>query len=397
MRVGVLVVLVLSCLAVASAAQWKVIDRDYAPVLIGISAVDNNTVYMSGGQDGTPPIGGPQVYKSTNAGKNWALMPHAGSAMMFLDVAFGTATSGVVGGIGLVGIVPGIEYTLNGQHFNASAVIQLASECQSVETIGGVKGGFGLAGEFGKANGAAVSVDGGITFRFVDAKLNTSARYGAYPSANTWYISAGDWPESKLPTAPGEKRLSQRISLHRDPLSNTMKPSIKLYDAAAPPRPLSPDDTYHAAIAKTTDAGKTWSTVYYDQGNFYFNGISCTTDDHCWAVGEADNGPRPGSRILHTNDGGKTWEEQLYNKNPAYSLMAIEMLSETEGWAAGGELDAAFQGQFWQTVDGGKTWKDWEVWSIYGNDLSFVKSAKGVKGFATAFTLESQSAVCIYE
>jgi len=273
----------------------------------------------------------------------------------------------------------------------------LVEECQSVENIKGVKGGFGLAGEFNKANGAAISTDGGITFKFLDAGLNTSSRYGSYPSANTWYLSAGDWPESKLPTAPGEKRLSQRISLHRDANTLAMRPRFRLYDPHNPPAEPTPDDTYHAAIAKTTDGGKTWKTVYYDQGNFYFNGISCSTELHCWAVGEADNGPNPGSRILHTNDGGNTWEVQLYNKNPAYSLMAIAMISDTEGWAAGGELDAKFQGQFWHTTDGGKTWTDSEIFSIYGNDLSFVVGPQGVKGFATAFTLEQQSAVCVYE
>jgi len=72
------------------------------------------------------------------------------------------------------------------------------------------------------------------------------------------------------------------------------------------------------------------------------------------------------------------------------------MISETEGWAAGGELDASFQGQFWHTLDAGKTWVADHIFGIYGNDLSFVQSAKGYKGFATAFTLESQSAVVIY-
>jgi len=77
--------------------------------------------------------------------------------------------------------------------------------------------------------------------------------------------------------------------------------------------------------------------------------------------------------------------------------MAIEMISETEGWAAGGELDAKFQGQFWHTVDSGKTWVADHIFGIFGNDLSFVgQSGKGIKGFATAFTMESQSAIVIY-
>jgi photosystem II stability/assembly factor-like uncharacterized protein len=59
-----------------------------------------------------------------------------------------------------------------------------------------------------------------------------------------------------------------------------MKPTFRLFDEKAPRRTLTPDSTYHAAIAKTTDGGKTWNTVFYDEGNFYFNGISCPSENH---------------------------------------------------------------------------------------------------------------------
>jgi len=294
--------------------------------------------------------------------------------------------------------VPGVEYTNNGKWFNKSLIIELADECQSVETIKGVKGGYGLTGEFGNIDGCAVSTDGGVTLKFIDAKLNTSARYGSYPSANTWYLSAGMWPETKgEKVAAGTHKLTQRIRLHRDPITGKHTPSFRLYDAQEELAPR--DGTYQAAIAKTTDGGKTWNTVFWDEGNFYFNAISCPSEDHCFAVGESEqDSPKPGSRIIHTADGGKTWEVQLYNPNPAYSLMAIEMVTETEGWAAGGELDASFQGQFWHTLDAGKTWTAQHIFGIYGNDMSFIGTpATGYKGFATAFTIESQSAVVVYQ
>jgi hypothetical protein len=287
---------------------------------------------------------------------------------------------------------------MTGTYFNKSLIIELADECQSVENIKGVKGGYGLTGGFGNDNGCAISSDGGVTLRFIDAKVNTSTRYGSFPTPTTWYLSAGDWPESGEPLQAGQKRLTQRITMHRDTVAGTMRPQFRLYDPKEPVRALSSDNTYHAAIAKTTDGGKTWNTVFYDQGNFYFNGISCPSENHCYAVGESEgDSPKPGSRIMHTADGGKTWEQQLYNPNPAYSLMAIEMISETEGWAAGGELDVSFQGQFWHTLDAGKTWVADHVFGIYGNDLSFATGPKGYKGFATAFTMETQSAVVLYE
>jgi len=317
-----------------------------------------------------------------------------------LDVAFGSATNGVVAGIGLFGVVPGVEYTIDGNHFNQSLIIELMDECQSVETIEGLKGGYGLTGQFGDVDGCAVSTDGGLTLKFIDAKVNTSTRYGSFPTPTTWYLSAGDWPENQDDVLlEGERPLTQRISLHHDKELGVMKPRIRLHDPLRPIRQLNDNNTYHAAITKTTDGGKTWSTVYYSEGLFYFNAISCPSENHCFAVGEAEgDSKRPGSRIMHTADGGKTWDEQLYNPNPAYSLLAIEMISETEGWAGGGELDLSFQGQFWHTLDAGKTWTADHVFGIYANDLSLVgDTTKGYKGYATCFTMETQSAIALYE
>ena len=95
-------------------------------------------------------------------------------------------------------------------------------------------------------------------------------------------------------------------------------------------------------IAKTTDAGETWSIqfnsngtshlisvisaylfyvsppssetffffflFFFHAGSFYFNDISCYDADHCVAVGEGDGAVEPGNRIYATKNGGATWE-----------------------------------------------------------------------------------------
>jgi photosystem II stability/assembly factor-like uncharacterized protein len=392
------------CVVAVSAAgpQWKVLKNDLDPVLIGISFLDNQTGFMAGGQDGTPPEGGPQVYKTTDGGNNWTWLPHGGSAMMFLDVAMGSKTNGVTAGIGLLGVVPGVEFTMDGKQFNASKDFELDEECQSTEVIRGTTGAYGLAGDFGKVSGVAVSTDKGRTFQHYDAKLNTSSRYGSYPSPNVWYLSAGQWPEETRKSGPGIKHLTERISMERVVLNDNSldyRVNFRLYEEGRPSRitKMTDNNTYIAAIAKTTDAGKTWETVFYDEGNFYFNAISCPSEEHCFAVGEADDGPKPGARILHTADGGKTWEVQMYQTSPAYSLMAIEFIDENTGWAAGGELDAKFNGHFWFTSDAGKTWTLNPLRGVYGNDMSFVGNAKQYKGYATAFTWDDQSSVLVYQ
>jgi hypothetical protein len=54
-----------------------------------------------------------------------------------------------------------------------------------------------VAGQFIEKNGVGITHDGGKTFNVqaIDV-LFTAARYGVYPTADTWYISAGTWPES---------------------------------------------------------------------------------------------------------------------------------------------------------------------------------------------------------
>jgi len=390
----VIVVLLLGCVAVSAQSKWKVLKMDYEPVLIGISFLDEQTGFMAGGQNGVPPEGGPQVYKSLDAGNNWEWLPHGGAAMMFLDVAMDSKTNGVTAGVGLFGVVPGIEYTKNGNNFNRTLEVEFIDECQSTEVVKGVHGAFGLAGEFDKSNGVAVSFDQGVHFTHFDANLTTGARYGSYPSRTTWYVSAGDWPEDLRDQAPGVHALTQRIRISRQEAeANNGYLHMGVNFDLEPVASHDPNAGYSCQFAKTTDGGKTWTSLYKST-DFYPNGISCPTVNSCWAVGEADNGASPGVRILHTGDGGRTWEVQMFNPNPRYSLLAVDFLDEQEGWAAGGELSLAhFSGHFWHTTNGGKNWTLNQVPGVYGNDMSFVNKNRG---WATAFTWDEQSAVVVY-
>jgi photosystem II stability/assembly factor-like uncharacterized protein len=58
------------------------------------------------------------------------------------------------------------------------------------------------------------------------------------------------------------------------------------------------------------------------------------------------------SNILHTSDGGLTWQ---WAKHPDYGyLMAIHFISDSVGWIGGGNFPNGFVSR---TRDGGKTWK----------------------------------------
>jgi photosystem II stability/assembly factor-like uncharacterized protein len=160
-----------------------------------------------------------------------------------------------------------------------------------------------------------------------------------------------------------------------------------------PASPSTTDAGWKAQIVKTTDGGKTWTSLFYDE-TFYFNQIGCTDANHCCAVGEADSSSEPGVRIYCTTD-GTNWNRIMYNDNPNMSIMALRFIDSNNGWAAGGDLaEFGITGYFWQTTDGGKTWTNTTVPGQYGNDISFPTNAKG---YAVAFNQEDQSSLLVFQ
>ena len=127
------------------------------------------------------------------------------------------------------------------------------------------------------------------------------------------------------------------------------------------------DYGYVANIWKTSDGGKTFTKVFSSEPTdaFYFNSISCGSETSCVAV--ADGKVPSNSKIItyqtfayHTSDGGKTWS-QVFDGGDAYmSLLAVKMVSETEGWMGPSGLlpgsNTVAVTDFYQTTDGGATW-----------------------------------------
>jgi hypothetical protein len=48
--------------------------------------------------------------------------------------------------------------------------------------------------------------------------------------------------------------------------------------------------------------------VFGVNGTIYFNGIDCTSETHCCAVGESDDAPAAGAYVYCTFD-GRTWNQ----------------------------------------------------------------------------------------
>jgi photosystem II stability/assembly factor-like uncharacterized protein len=110
-----------------------------------------------------------------------------------------------------------------------------------------------------------------------------------------------------------------------------------------------PDNT--AVILHTGDGGLTWEV----QGNrslwkeHYGADISAVDERNAWAA----LGPTAseGGMILHTSDGGSTWDVQALPLVIHEGVKGIKGVSRDEAWAVG------LSGPVMHTADGGETWE----------------------------------------
>jgi photosystem II stability/assembly factor-like uncharacterized protein len=102
-------------------------------------------------------------------------------------------------------------------------------------------------------------------------------------------------------------------------------------------------------ILHTSDGGDTWQTVSYGQPYPHsFYDVSFVDGQTGWVTGGV---------ILHTTDGGASWTEQ--ESDYGYSLYGVSFVDANSGWAVGGFVDE-FGGNERRTIehtpDGGATW-----------------------------------------
>jgi photosystem II stability/assembly factor-like uncharacterized protein len=375
----------LALVAFASAAQWTTTTNPFATIAFDVSFVDVN--------NGMTPVDingqGSFVWITKDGGKNWTPAPEMDPAALYIGGAMAAVYNGVV-------TEPAIVYASDETdhwNFTASIVEPTATwTSQNVETF--ANGMFAATGgDPDVGEGVIVSEDGGATFVFSGTTgMTTQARYGAFPSATTWYVSGGEWPRRQHAIGTHEslvRELSSRIHYVRSDAGYQQR----VTDVNAPLHDETDPNGWKAQIIKSTDGGKTWTTVFSSDGKFYFNQISCGDVNTCCAVGEADNGTAPGVRVHCTKDGGATWTQTLFHAGADYSGLALQFTpgSSTEVWAPIGNLVADNFGTiFYRSTDGGATWTDHdELTDVFANCISMLDSNHG---YATAVTVDQQSA-----
>jgi hypothetical protein len=225
----------------------------------------------------------------------------------------------------------------------------------------------------------------------------TPVRYGAFPSATTWYVSAGQWPSNN--NDDSSDRTSRKFKQITGRLARTMDANGKIssrWNSVVPERRRAPvknvrgnkhrdsamseigaTSPYEAQLLKTTDGGKTFQSLMYNQNKYYFNGIDCSTVDNCCVTAENDDSTAyAGAYIFCTNDSGKTWNQAYRNATVGMSLLDLRSVGAT-GYVAVGGIITSFPvaATFLYSPDQGKTWlPDGEIAGQYATSVDCTSS-----------------------
>jgi len=354
--------------ATVHAAEWSVLNGHFSAVSIGIAFKDKSTGWTTF----TDGSSAPKIVKTTNGGLNWTAVNSSGTIVMPTGFAALHGASSHVASVGLLSN----EYSFDGNNFKPSVGGPVVSQSIKHEA-----GRFVVAGN----NGACHSFEGALFLCGSKAplKYKGTGRYVSSPSKDVIYLTAGQWPQASSPPAPGSISLASHLRVrHSD---GWMKARFEPVGVTAPTVEANASG-YTAELWKSVDGGKTWKSLFSDEGSFYFNDISCFDDITCVAVGEGfgqDGSSSPGARVYVSTD-GETFSLKHQGEDGS-SLMAAKMLSKAEHWAGGttkaGGLVAPVLAL--HSVDGGATWaNDPSSSKVLGQMITAFDFVDGV-GYAT--------------
>lgn len=112
---------------------------------------------------------------------------------------------------------------------------------------------------------------------------------------------------------------------------------------------LKVEDRYLDGIAQTLDGGCNWKLLWSSEGfdpDERYTGIYFLNQYEGWVTGDY-----LGS-LVHTNDGGRTWEK-LNTPKLNLQLFGVYFKNPQEGW-----ILTSFEGKIYRTKDGGISWQE---------------------------------------
>ena len=198
---------------------------------------------VSGAQDGF----GAAIWQTVDGGNSFQTSTIPDTALMFLDVSRREQEA----------VATGVFLPSHSSDGARSFTTSLSGSggSQSVEPIAGTEGGFAITGG---TNQLAITRDGGATFPtlindvFTDG---TPPRYGAFPSATTWYVTGGSWPSnqnSKENLQKGTKWMAEHLKM----TVPTPQNESQVYGVSLEARPRSPLDGHRCPFSSVPTRGQ---------------------------------------------------------------------------------------------------------------------------------------------
>lgn len=126
-------------------------------------------------------------------------------------------------------------------------------------------------------------------------------------------------------------------------------------------------------VGRSLDAGKTWQWQHTGTcDSCDWRSLTALSQDEAFIM----NAGSP-ARLLHTKDGGKTWEQQYYNAAPAAFFDCLRFSDAAHGFAVGDPLKDHFPILY--TYDSGHVWNEYD----YTND-NYPEAMEGEAIFAAS-------------
>ncbi|MDQ7095718.1 YCF48-related protein [Desulfosporosinus sp. PR] len=110
-------------------------------------------------------------------------------------------------------------------------------------------------------------------------------------------------------------------------------------------------------LLATQNGGREWTKVSFGAGDFIPQSMSFTDAQTGGVAGV--NGQQNVLTVLHTSDGGKSWQRQFQKSNSGSGIMGIiglDFVDARTGWFLTSDLDTR-NGDLYHTDDGGSNWK----------------------------------------
>ncbi len=312
--------------------EWEKQQYGMATYLSGVCFADHDFGWAVGAIDGI----GPSIHVTANGGETWSIQSTTMYNLMYLGCDCSDDQNMWICGVQF--LYPGMVMTHDGgQTWETASMPGFIWSAQNVEAVDAqhIKiPSFWTNLIGGEKLGITLSDNGGASWAGHEWGIATYPRYCCFLDENRGWMTGGTWPE--------KRGSGFRLSENSPPLQDV------------PPQVagLRKGTQYEAAIAKTTDGGRTWTPLFWDTGNFYLNQICMIDDNEGWAVGEAGYT----AYILHTTDGWTTFEQQT-PPGSNYGLMTVDFMDSQEGFAVGfgpGGFDVTMV--CLHTMDGGQTW-----------------------------------------